>query len=317
MNKNSLQFAKHLNERGLDFEEYCAEFLRERGYTVRFEREHEIWDADLVVEPGIEIDVKGSHLRKLKDGKLGYGFLLHKVNRSRPIHEPVVALVCYDQAHHWGYYFFVPTAQLRGRHYIEFLNPDPRRAGNKTGTRTQTVLSIVCGARSAGRRAREKEREIDMHANTLRKTKYDDKGAHYFEGQNAREPELPWRKWIRENLPSGPEGFCFEDIDGIAVLFDPQRHINKKFMLVEFKWWNVQLDRSQMETLTNARRAAARGRSPRQFVCRECISSNGIVRMNLHASTIRNRSRMTGCAISFSFKSRSRRISAEAPTLRG
>lgn len=160
MNTHSLQFAKHLNERGLDFEEYCADFLRERGYTVRFEREHEIWDADLVVEPGIEIDVKGSHLRKLKRGKLGYGFLLYKANRSRPIHEPVVALVCYDLANNWGYYFFVPTAQLRGRHYIEFLNPDPRCASNKTGIELKPFYQSFKTLEALGARRIKRSRGI-------------------------------------------------------------------------------------------------------------------------------------------------------------
>jgi hypothetical protein len=85
MKTHSLQFAKHLNERGLDFEEYCADFLRERGYTVRFEREHEIWDADLVVEPGIEIDVKGSHLRKLKTRQTGL-WVSFVQSQSQPSH---------------------------------------------------------------------------------------------------------------------------------------------------------------------------------------------------------------------------------------
>lgn len=84
---------------------------------------------------------------------------------------------------------------------------------------------------------------------TFRKTKYDERGEVYFQGERASEPELPWRKWIRENLPRGPEGFCFEDVDGVAILFDPQRHVNRAFMLIEFKWWGTQLDRSQFEML--------------------------------------------------------------------
>lgn len=82
----------------------------------------------------------------------------------------------------------------------------------------------------------------------LRQTKYDERGEHFF-GRNGGEHELPWRKWIRERLPRGPEGFCFEDIDGVAVLFDPHTHTNRAFMLLEFKYWNVHLDRSQVETL--------------------------------------------------------------------
>lgn len=87
-----------------------------------------------------------------------------------------------------------------------------------------------------------------MHATKLRKTKYDDHNRHYFDKAHG-EPELPWRKWVRENLPRGPEGFVFEDVDGVAVLFDPRTHTNRAFMLLEFKWWGVALDRSQIETL--------------------------------------------------------------------
>lgn len=82
----------------------------------------------------------------------------------------------------------------------------------------------------------------------LRQTQYTERGEHYF-GRNGGEQELPWRKWVRENLPRGPEGFCFEDIDGVAVRFDPRSHVNQAFMLLEIKWWGVALDRSQGETL--------------------------------------------------------------------
>lgn len=126
MSEGALPLAKRLNERGLDFEEWCAKFLEAHGYAVRFRRDHEIWDPDLVVAPNIPIEVKGSSLRKLAHGKLGYGFVLHKANRSRPIHEPVVAFVCHDQHKHLAHYLFVPADLVRERHYIEFKNPDPR-----------------------------------------------------------------------------------------------------------------------------------------------------------------------------------------------
>lgn len=87
-----------------------------------------------------------------------------------------------------------------------------------------------------------------MTMHTLRKTKYDPDSKHFFENDH-REALLPWREWIRQNMPRGPEGFCFEDIDGVAIRFDPKTHINQKFMLIEFKWWNVPLDRSQVEAL--------------------------------------------------------------------
>lgn len=88
-----------------------------------------------------------------------------------------------------------------------------------------------------------------MSHNSLRKTRYGERNEHFFGHPGAGEPELPWRKWIRENLPRGPEGFVFEDIDGVAVRFDPRTHINQKFMLLEFKQWGVALDRSQLEVL--------------------------------------------------------------------
>ena len=126
--ETALAFAKRLNERGLDFEEWCANFLEAHGYAVRFVRQHEIWASDLVVEPEIPIEVNGSTRRNLSGGKQGYGFLLHKANRSRPIHEPVVALVCHDPTLNLAYYFFVPTGRLRDRHYLEFRHPEPSQA---------------------------------------------------------------------------------------------------------------------------------------------------------------------------------------------
>lgn len=84
---------------------------------------------------------------------------------------------------------------------------------------------------------------------TLRKTVYGQRNEHFFGHASASEPELPWRAFIRQNLPRGPEGFVFEDIDGVAVRFDPKAHVNQAFMLIEFKWWGVKLDRSQVEVL--------------------------------------------------------------------
>lgn len=82
----------------------------------------------------------------------------------------------------------------------------------------------------------------------LRKTKMNDDGRHYF-GNNGGESELPWRKWVRANLPRGFEGFCVEDVDGVVICFDPKAHTNQALILLEIKEWGVQLDRSQLEML--------------------------------------------------------------------
>ncbi len=127
----SVRFAKHLNERGLEYEEMAVRFLRENGYSVRFDKAHEVWDVDLTVEPNISVEVKGSRRRKLRHGKEGYGFLLHKAGHSKPIHEPVTMLICYDQTAELVYPFVVPTRLLDGRSYIEFRNSVPHEAAGK------------------------------------------------------------------------------------------------------------------------------------------------------------------------------------------
>lgn len=99
-----------------------------------------------------------------------------------------------------------------------------------------------------------------MHDNrTLRKTKYGERGEMYFQGERASDPELPWRKFIRENLPKGFEGFVCEDVDLVVRLFDPATGKVQRLMLLETKWWNVQLDRSQLETLRQMDEMLRRG----------------------------------------------------------
>jgi len=81
----------------------------------------------------------------------------------------------------------------------------------------------------------------------LRKTKLDHNHLHYFEHTNL-EQELPWRIWIRKNMPTGPEGFTFEDVDGVASIHGEIARGRSRFMLIEFKLMDTKLDLSQKIT---------------------------------------------------------------------
>ncbi len=84
--------------------------------------------------------------------------------------------------------------------------------------------------------------------NELRKTELDGQGQHFF-GHASEYGLLPWREWMRTNLPKGSEGFAVEDLDAIVTIFGRLSPDLEKFMLVEFKQWGTQLDYSQLKTL--------------------------------------------------------------------
>lgn len=98
---------------------------------------------------------------------------------------------------------------------------------------------------------------------TLRQTKLDARGEHYY-ADETKEGILPWREWIRRNLPQGPEGFSFEDIDGVVFLHGVLSPVVPKFMLLEFKLLGTKLDKSQFLGFQQIdrllRRADPRGR---------------------------------------------------------
>lgn len=125
--ESALAFAQRLNSRGLPYEQAGAEWLNAQGYVVEFNIDHNYLENDLTLAPDIAVEVKGSTLRKLTHGKYGYGFLLHKANRSKRIHEPVTLLDCYDQANRIHYFFIVPTPLLQNRNYLEFRDPIPHQ----------------------------------------------------------------------------------------------------------------------------------------------------------------------------------------------
>lgn len=58
---------------------------------------------------------------------------------------------------------------------------------------------------------------------------------------------LPWREFIRQNLPAGNEGFVAEDLDLIVRIYkhdDPEG----KFMLIELKYQQSTLNTAQKRT---------------------------------------------------------------------
>ncbi len=80
----------------------------------------------------------------------------------------------------------------------------------------------------------------------LRKTKLDEHGKHFYE-HTRDEQLLPWRQWCRDYMPSGKDGFTFEDIDGMVTLHGPLSPRGQRFMLLEYKWMDVALDFSQVK----------------------------------------------------------------------
>lgn len=129
--ESAITFALRLNTRGLEYEQAAADFLRDEGYAVQFEYTHNILDSDLTVAPDIPVEVKGSSLRRLRHNKRGYGFLLHKVGRSRRIHEPVTILVCRDGDRQIDYFFLIPTPILETLAYVEFRNEIPHQSTHR------------------------------------------------------------------------------------------------------------------------------------------------------------------------------------------
>jgi len=61
---------------------------------------------------------------------------------------------------------------------------------------------------------------------------------------------LPFREWIRRNLPSGSDGFVCEDLDLVVRVFGEwfgQDSIGR-FMLIELKFMGTRLGRAQRMT---------------------------------------------------------------------
>ena len=60
---------------------------------------------------------------------------------------------------------------------------------------------------------------------------------------------LPWREWIREELPAPKEGFVVEDLDLIVLQFGPligrKYSDDGKFMLIEIKYEKFDIDYAQ------------------------------------------------------------------------
>lgn len=64
----------------------------------------------------------------------------------------------------------------------------------------------------------------------------------------AEEDNIPWRQWIRDELPPGTKGFVYEDLDGIPRTFHYIKNPVGKFKLVEMKLNFRDLDVSQKRT---------------------------------------------------------------------
>lgn len=58
---------------------------------------------------------------------------------------------------------------------------------------------------------------------------------------------LPWREWLRKELPPGHEGWVAEDLDLVVKSFSPDDPIGR-FMLLELKYRNTKLNRAQEMT---------------------------------------------------------------------
>ena len=58
---------------------------------------------------------------------------------------------------------------------------------------------------------------------------------------------LPWREWIRQEMPSGPEGLVAEDLDLVVRRFTHHDPVGR-FMLVELKHGEVGLGKAQVMT---------------------------------------------------------------------
>lgn len=116
-----------LNAKGLGYERIAAELLKRKGYTVAWDVDHSVWAPDLFVAPAVPIEVKGSRLHVLSNGRLGFQFLIYKAGRSKPIREPVVMLLCCPDpdSPRKAVPFFIPTPLLGGVHNIAIPQADP------------------------------------------------------------------------------------------------------------------------------------------------------------------------------------------------
>lgn len=68
-------------------------------------------------------------------------------------------------------------------------------------------------------------------------------------GNNPLFPALPWREWIRDNIPEGKSGYVAEDLDLIFLRFGPaiQKYYGAdgEFILVEIKSADIALPYAQ------------------------------------------------------------------------
>lgn len=80
---------------------------------------------------------------------------------------------------------------------------------------------------------------------------------------------LPWREWIRENMPTGTEGIVVEDLDLIVLRFGPQEGLgyndNGRFMLVEIKQKGAPLPYAQKRVFGLVHQVLRRGDPARRY----------------------------------------------------
>lgn len=67
---------------------------------------------------------------------------------------------------------------------------------------------------------------------------------HVYHDERTRDAR---RDYIRDNFPSGPKGYIFEDLDLIVRRFTKQ-DAQGKFALVEFKWGGIRMGYAQEMT---------------------------------------------------------------------
>lgn len=69
-----------------------------------------------------------------------------------------------------------------------------------------------------------------------------------------RNPEifqvLPFREWLRDNMPDGPSGFVVEDLDLVVRWFGQRFGFDSggAFMLIDLKFGNADLGTAQLKT---------------------------------------------------------------------
>lgn len=92
--QRALSLSLMIHEMGIEGEEQAAQVLADNGFIVYFDRAHPAHEADCIVYPNIEIEVKSSRLRMVNQTKQGYQFGIYKAGRARRIHEPITILLC-------------------------------------------------------------------------------------------------------------------------------------------------------------------------------------------------------------------------------